>query len=51
MASKINTRLKRMVKDKTVYEVVRPQAKNLSRYKIKKQATLAEQIMQELDDI
>lgn len=49
MASKINNRLKRIVQDKTVYEVVRPQAKTLSRYKIKKQAALAEQIMQEVE--
>lgn len=51
MASKINTQLKRMIKDKTIYEVVRPQAKSSSRYKIKKQSQLAQQILDDLEQL
>ncbi|MEK9196627.1 MAG: hypothetical protein AAB914_04625 [Patescibacteria group bacterium] len=48
-ASRINKQIKRIVKDEVLYQVVRPQSKNLSRYKIKRQVAIAEQILQDID--
>lgn len=52
MASKINTtRLKKSLGNEVLYEVIRPQTKKLSRYKLKKQTALAQQILQEIDQV
>jgi hypothetical protein len=45
MAPKIYTTKKGNQNNRLVYEVVRPQRKKLSRYKLKKQAGIIEQIM------
>jgi len=45
MAPKIHTTKKRIQSNRLVYEVVRPQRKRLSRYKLKKQAGIVGQIL------
>lgn len=45
MAPKIHTTKKGIEKNELVYEVVRPQRKKLSRYKLKKQIGLAQTIL------
>ena len=48
MAPKIHTTRKRIKDNPLVYEVVRTQRKRISRYKLKKQAGIAEQILDDL---
>ncbi len=48
MAPKIHTNKKGNPNNRLVYEVVRPQRKKLSRYKLKKQTGLIEQIMDDM---